>query len=62
VLGALGCGAFMNPPMLIARTFKMILAEREWEGHFKEIVFAVKDNARGPNIVAFREVFRHNEK
>ncbi|KAF8469171.1 hypothetical protein BDZ91DRAFT_847952 [Kalaharituber pfeilii] len=41
VLGALGCGAFRNPPELVARTFLRVLQEQEWKGRFLNIVFAV---------------------
>ena len=41
VLGALGCGAFRNPPGLVARTFLKVLKEHEWKGWFAGLVFAV---------------------
>ncbi|KAF8455957.1 hypothetical protein BGX38DRAFT_1087728, partial [Terfezia claveryi] len=41
VLGALGCGAFRNPPGLVARTFLKVLEEGEWNGWFAGLVFAV---------------------
>ena len=41
VLGALGCGAFRNPPGAVARAFKTVLEEPEWKGLFGGIVFAV---------------------
>ena len=41
VLGALGCGAFRNPPGLVARTFLKVLQEEEWKGWFAGLVFAV---------------------
>ena len=56
VLGALGCGAFRNPPQIIAAVFKRILAEEEWKGYFKEIIFAVLDRPQGPNISAFQDI------
>ena len=56
VLGALGCGAFRNPPQLIARTFKRIIAEDEWKGYFEKIVFAVLDYPGGPNITIFTNI------
>jgi hypothetical protein len=61
VLGALGCGAFRNPPLLVASTFKKILAEEEWGGHFREIVFAVLDYPGGLNFAIFNSVFESSE-
>jgi uncharacterized protein (TIGR02452 family) len=42
----MGCGAFQNPPSEVARIYKEVLEEPEWNGVFEEIVFAVLD-ARG---------------
>ncbi|KEF52659.1 uncharacterized protein A1O9_11076 [Exophiala aquamarina CBS 119918] len=56
VLGALGCGAFRNPPKVIARTFKDILAEEEWRGYFDRIIFAIIDRPGGPTLAAFHEI------
>ena len=61
VLGALGCGAFRNPPLLVASIFKRILAEEEWGGHFREIVFAVLDYPRGMNFAIFNSVFGNSK-
>lgn len=65
VLGALGCGAFNNPPKHMAQVFKQILHEPEFDGIFKEVHFAIIDdhNARRKgtsNIDAFRAVFADN--
>ena len=48
VLGALGCGAFCNPPRHVARLFHEVLGEPEFENKFVRIVFAIIDdhNAR----------------
>lgn len=42
ILGAFGCGAFRNPPELVAGVFRRLLVEEEYEKYFKKIVFAVK--------------------
>lgn len=58
VLGALGCGAFNNPPQLVAELFQQVLQEPELEGRFKVVDFAIlcnkpKDNA---NVAPFRDI------
>jgi uncharacterized protein (TIGR02452 family) len=39
VLGALGCGAYHNPPMEVIKIFNRFL--KKYNGCFKKIVFAV---------------------
>ena len=39
ILGAFGCGAFQNPPEVVARAYRDILPK--FEGQFKEVVFAI---------------------
>ncbi|MBR6979514.1 MAG: TIGR02452 family protein [Prevotella sp.] len=48
VLGALGCGAFRNPPRHMARLFHEVMDEPEFKKKYKIIVFAILDdnNAR----------------
>ena len=41
VLGALGCGAFCNPPAHIARLFHEVMEEAEFKNHFKMLLFAI---------------------
>ncbi len=60
VLGALGCGAFRNPPKHTAELFKAVMQEPEFCGVFKRICFAIKEdhNSRGRgNYAPFKEVF-----
>ncbi|KAJ5612530.1 hypothetical protein N7510_005724 [Penicillium lagena] len=54
VLGAMGCGAFQNPPSEVARVYKEVLEETEWKGIFEEIVFAVLDTRGEGNYAIFR--------
>ena len=44
VLGALGCGAFRNPPRHVARLFHEVLNEDEFRLKFRLIAFAVLDD------------------
>lgn len=44
VLGALGCGAFCNPPRHIARLFHMVMEEPEFRNRYSKIVFAIIDD------------------
>ena len=60
VLGALGCGAFRNPPRHTAEMFREVMEEPEFSGAFKHICFAIKEdhNSRGAgNYAPFAEVF-----
>ena len=58
VLGAFGCGAFNNPPELVAETFRKLLVEKGYGRFFKKVVFAIKkNNQRNTNLEAFRKVF-----
>lgn len=43
ILGAFGCGAFYNPPELVASFYKRIIDEH-FKGAFKKIVFAILDD------------------
>ncbi|KAF2000325.1 hypothetical protein P154DRAFT_434917 [Amniculicola lignicola CBS 123094] len=48
VLGALGCGAFYNPPREVAECFIEVLREPEFAGGWwEDVVFAVLDNKKG---------------
>lgn len=66
VLGALGCGAFCNPPQHIARLFHEVLYENEFANKFKHIVFAIledhnshrKHNSEG-NYLPFKREFQN---
>jgi uncharacterized protein (TIGR02452 family) len=53
VLGAMGCGAFQNPPAEVARIYKEVLEESEWNGLFEEIMFAVLDTRGESNYTIF---------
>ncbi|KAK4235741.1 hypothetical protein C8A03DRAFT_46176 [Achaetomium macrosporum] len=58
VLGALGCGAFRNPPQEVARCWQEVLREDEFAGGwFREIWFAVYDRRNEGNFEIFRDAF-----
>jgi uncharacterized protein (TIGR02452 family) len=49
----MGCGAFQNPPAEVARIYKEVLEESEWNGLFEEIMFAVLDTRGESNYTIF---------
>ena len=55
ILGAFGCGAFCNPPELVARAFHEVIIEEKFRNYFTKIVFAIKadDNKGARNYEAF---------
>ncbi|MBQ6375148.1 MAG: TIGR02452 family protein [Clostridia bacterium] len=54
VLGAFGCGAFNNPPELVAGCFRHLLVDRGLRDRFRRVVFAIKGGGR--NFEVFRDV------
>ena len=57
VLGAFGCGAFNNPPEMVAGVFRHLLIEKGYGKFFKKTVFAIKKNDRqNSNLLAFQEI------
>lgn len=57
VLGAFGCGAFGNPREEVARMWRSVFADSEFSGGWwQDVVFAVMDDQRGPNFLAFQKV------
>lgn len=61
VLGALGCGAYQNPPKHVARIFRDVLGEAEFCKSFKEVCFAILEDSNslrnGGNFKPFFDVF-----
>ena len=58
VLGAFGCGAFNNPPGLVADVFRELLVDKGYFRFFRKIAFAIKkNNSANTNLEAFREAF-----
>lgn len=68
ILGAFGCGAFKNPPDVVAEAFYEVIIENEYQKCFKQIVFAIKSTNNEdpfgpcPNILAFENAFVWNSK
>lgn len=61
VLGALGCGAFKNPPKHVAQLFREVLEETEFVRSFEYIVFAIKcdhNDLGNSNYSAFTNEFK----
>ena len=48
VLGALSCGAYKCPPTEVARQFRIVMEEPEFENKFKLLVFAILERPRRP--------------
>ena len=60
ILGALGCGAFRNPPKHIAELFKEVLDEPEFKSVFRRVFFVIKEdhNSVGEgNFKPFKDIF-----
>lgn len=58
ILGAFGCGAFKNPPAVVAQAFRAILCDEGYKSHFKKVVFAIKSSGeKSLNLETFRNVF-----
>lgn len=58
VLGAFGCGAFNNPPDLVAEVFRHLLVTKGQGRFFKRVIFAIKrNNEQNTNLIAFKKAF-----
>ena len=60
ILGALGCGAFRNPPKHVAELFKEVINESEFKNIFRRVYFVIKEdhNSRGcGTFEPFKDVF-----
>lgn len=54
VLGALGCGAFHNPPLEVAHIFKKMIEKYQY--HFTKIGFAILCGPNNKNFEIFKNV------
>ncbi len=58
ILGAFGCGAFGNPPLVVAQAFHKVLMEEGCRRYFRRVIFAIlKTEETDPNDAAFSQVF-----
>lgn len=56
VLGAFGCGAFHNPPELVAKVFRQLLVTEGYAACFRSVVFAIKPAEDNQNLEIFRKI------
>lgn len=56
ILGAWGCGAFQNPPYLVARAFKDVLNEG-YKECFDNIIFSILKSSNEENYKVFERMF-----
>ena len=57
VLGAFGCGAFNNPPELVANVFRKLLVDQRYATYFEKVIFAIKKTGDiCPNYDTFRAI------
>ena len=62
ILGAFGCGAFKNPPEVVAEAFHEVIDENGYADNFKKIVFAIKCNPNNTkNLDVFQEEFSRKQ-
>lgn len=58
LLGAWGCGVFMNDPSMVADAFGTWLTSETFAGDFDRAVFAIYDRSKGHTVhAAFEEYF-----
>ena len=57
VLGALGCGAFKNPPEIVAHAFYKLLIKEDYIDYFEKVIFAIP-NQHSTNYRVFQMVFQ----
>ncbi|MBQ8973338.1 MAG: TIGR02452 family protein [Clostridia bacterium] len=58
VLGAFGCGAFNNPPTVVANAFQSVFLEDRYRNAFSDVIFSIKRTGFFcENIEAFEIAF-----
>lgn len=56
ILGAFGCGAFKNPPEVVASAFREVIDKNNYNNNFKKIVFAIKNSSENENYMYFNKI------
>lgn len=56
ILGAFGCGAFHNPPHVVATAFRNVLTERRYKNAFDAAVFAMGSQKDSINARTFEAI------
>ena len=57
VLGAFGCGAFNNPPEMVAEVFRHLLIDKGYGRFFRKVRFAIKKSDKANrNLEAFQTI------
>ena len=57
ILGAFGCGAFHNPPALVAELFRDWLVGHGYGRYFERVLFAIPDRPGNSNFEVFKNAF-----
>ena len=59
VLGAFGCGAFRNSPVMVSQAFQNVFEVDGYKEYFAKIVFAItrSNNTSNGNLVEFKHTF-----
>jgi len=58
ILGAFGCGAFHNNPVLMAKAFSDLLIHEKYAKYFERVIFAIKrKDAFCNNLSSFEKAF-----
>ena len=57
ILGAFGCGAFANPPEIMAEAFKETIEEGDYSSLIPTIIFAIKGQKKDRNFQIFKSAF-----
>jgi len=61
ILGAYGCGDFHNNPEYVAKAYKKVLIDDEYQKYFKKVVFAIPILGDSVNYDAFYNVFNNGK-
>ena len=60
ILGAFGCGAFKNNPIVVSKAYKEILINQNYQQYFEKVVFAIPDKD-STNYKTFFATFKNKK-